>query len=137
MSITDTMSTALRRQSSADSAAVTQRHDFDVSDEAVLPLVQRLYLSMPQAQVQVTGFAGVDHGVGTTHVTARVARSLAGLLSGRICVVDANIRTPRLAEEFNLANVTGFGDFITSDRPVMEYVRQVRSSNLLDRKSVV
>lgn len=130
MSITDTMSTALRRQSSADNAAVTQRYDFDVSDEAVLPLVQRLYLSMPQAQVQLTGFAGVDHGVGTTHVTARVARTLAGLLNGRICVVDANIRTPRLAEEFSLTNVTGFGDFITSDRPVMEFVRQVRSSNL-------
>lgn len=130
MSFTDTMSTALRRQAASENTALTQPHEFDGSDEAVLPLVQRLYLSMPQAQVQLTGFAGVDHGVGTTHVTARVARSLASLLHGRICVVDANVRTPRLAEEFSLTNVTGFGDFITSDRPVMEFVRQVRSSNL-------
>lgn len=130
MSITASISTALRRQSRSEETAVTHRYELDVSDEAVLPLVQRLYLSMPQAQVQLTGFAGVDHGVGTTHVTARVARSLSGLLNGRICAVDANVRSPRLAEEFGLTNVTGFGDFITSDRPVMEFVRQVRSSNL-------
>lgn len=102
----------------------------DFQGQAEFQLVQRLYLSQPQAQVKITGFAGVDHGVGVTRLTARVGLTLSHLIQGNICVVDANLRSPGLADFFDLPNLAGFGDFLTTSRPTSELVQRIGSSNL-------
>ena len=98
-------------------------------DEAELRLVQSLFLSRSPSPV-TTVFAGVAHQVGVTRVCSRAALTLAPLVDGEVCVVDANFRSPGLAECLGIGNSYGFGDFITAKGSLRDYVRRVGRSNL-------
>ncbi len=101
----------------------------DRLDAAEQQLVQQLFLSRPPGPM-TTVFSGVGHQVGATRLCARAALTLAPLIDGDVCVVDANLRSPGLAEFLGIGNTFGFSDFVTSDGPLREYVRRVGRSNL-------
>ena len=92
--------------------------------------MQRLYLSRPPGQLATTIYSGVGHQVGVTRVCAGAALTLASLVGGDVCLVDANFRSPGLAQFFGIDNTIGFSDLITAKYSPQEVVRRLGAPNL-------
>jgi Mrp family chromosome partitioning ATPase len=93
-------------------------------------LVQRVFLRQDAEAPRAVVFAGVDHGNGCTGVCARAAVTLASIVSGSVCLVDANLRSPALPEFFGTTNHYGLTDCLRQDGPIRSFVRQLRPENL-------
>jgi protein-tyrosine kinase len=70
----------------------------DTGRDEMLRLVQRVFLSSNGSVPRLVVFFGVQDGNGSTSVTANAARTLAANTSKSVCVVDGNLKSPRLAE---------------------------------------
>jgi protein-tyrosine kinase len=92
-----------------------------VRDE-VEKLVQKLFLSAQGPRRVV--FAGTEPGSGCSWMAARVAETLAAQGRGRVCVVDCNLRTPGLHQQFRSENHHGLSDALTGNAPVREYANR-------------
>ena len=66
----------------------------DLAQEETLKLVQRVFLLQAGEVPRTVIFAGIDHGNGCSRVCARTAQVLAANTPGRVCIVDANLRSP-------------------------------------------
>ena len=89
-------------------------------------LVQSLFLS-PQGSRRVV-FSGAESGCGSTWTCAHAADALAQA-RGTVCVVDCNLRSPALHEQFGMPNHHGLSDALTGSGPIREYVHRL-SRNL-------
>jgi len=65
--------------------------------EEMLRLVQGLFLSTSGSVHRGVVFCGVDRENGSSSVCARAGRTLAAYSSRSVCLVDANLRSPRLS----------------------------------------
>jgi capsular exopolysaccharide synthesis family protein len=102
-------------------AAETNGHSFAHSDIGSRPLspnleaqYQRLFTTLvvqqkPQ-QIKTLMLVGANHGDGVTTSASLFARALAK--SRTVLLVDANLRTPALAEIFHIRSHQGFADFL-------------------------
>jgi len=63
----------------------------------MLRLVQGLFLSTSGSVHRGVVFCGVDRENGSSSVCARAGRTLAAYSSRSVCLVDANLRSPRLS----------------------------------------
>lgn len=105
--------------------------EFDaVAQEECLRLVQRLFLSQASNAYRVVVFAGIDRGSGCSRVCLESARILASNTSSRVCVVDANFRTPALSDFCEMPNHHGLADCLAQDGSIGTFAKRVRSSNL-------
>ena len=68
----------------------------ELAQEETLKLVQRVFLLQAGEPPRTVIFAGVDRGNGCSRVCTRVAQVLAANISGKVCLVDANLRSPSL-----------------------------------------
>jgi Mrp family chromosome partitioning ATPase len=68
--------------------------------EEALSIVQTVFQRQSQEQPRVVVFAGVDHGSGCSQICATVAESLARHRTTRVCLVEANFRSPALPAIF-------------------------------------
>lgn len=133
------------REDSARAAQIPQASTHAVApDAAPLPptfqrdaggeiarLVQRLFLSPQAAEAhRLVVFCGVDRGAGCSWVCARAAESLASQISGRACIVDANLRSPILHESFQCRATPGFADALRQDEPIECFLSPTRASHL-------
>lgn len=82
------------------------------SDE-VLRLIQRMFLSGGRNAPKQIVLFGVDEESGSSSICARVGRTLAANSSLPICLVDANLRSPRLSRLFGVDEKRAFA--ATSD----------------------
>lgn len=100
-----------------------------VRDE-IAKLVLNLFL-LPGAQHrrQVI-FAGAEPGSGCTWMCARVGEVLASQVQGSVCVVDCNLRSPGLHEQFAINNHFGLSDALLRSDPLHQFVRQLSRKNL-------
>jgi polysaccharide biosynthesis transport protein len=98
--------------------------------EETLKLVQRVFLLQSSAVPKVVMFAGVDPGNGCSRICAQTAEVLAANVTGTVCVVEANVRTPSLPEYFGVTNHRGLTDSLLQDGPVRSFAKQVRRENL-------
>jgi Mrp family chromosome partitioning ATPase len=89
-------------------------------------LVQNLFLG-PQASRRVV-FSGTESGCGSTWTCAHAADELAQT-RGTVCVVDCNLRSPGLHEQFGTPNHHGLSDALQGSAPIQEYVHRL-SRNL-------
>jgi Mrp family chromosome partitioning ATPase len=81
-------------------------------------LVHRLFLTPGSAPRQTVVFAGVEEGKGAAKVCAYAGDMLASQVSGSVCVVDANLRSPALHEIFGWGNGRGLAELVLdSTRP--------------------
>lgn len=96
-----------------------------VKDE-ISRLVQSLFLG-PQGSRRVV-FAGTESGCGSTWMCAHAAEILAQS-RGTVCVMDCNLRTPGLHEQFGQQNHHGLSDALTGTDPVRKYAHRL-SRNL-------
>jgi protein-tyrosine kinase len=85
-------------------------------------LVQKLFLGA-QAPRRVV-FAGTESGCGCSWTCARVAEGLAGQGRGSVCVVDCNLRSPGLHQQFASENHHGLSDALLGSGPIREYAHR-------------
>jgi Mrp family chromosome partitioning ATPase len=110
-------------------ASLCAEMDGMIRDE-ITKLVQTLFLLPEVNRSRRVVFAGTESGSGCTWMCARAAEILALQIQASVCVVDCNLRSPRLHQQFGLENHYGLSDALHSSGPVRQYARQLSRSNL-------
>jgi protein-tyrosine kinase len=100
-----------------------------VRDE-ITKLVQTLFLFPEVKGPRRVVLAGTESGSGCTWVCAHAAEVLASQIRASVCVVDCNLRSPRLHQQFGLENHHGLSDALHSSDPVRQYASQLSRTNL-------
>jgi Mrp family chromosome partitioning ATPase len=98
-------------------------------DEA-LRLVQRVFLLQAQEPPHMVTFAGIDHGSGCSRICMRAAETLAKSITGSVCLVEANLRSPALPGMFGTTNHHGLTNALLQDGPIRSFAKPVRGENL-------
>lgn len=106
-----------------------QRDGYAV-EEQILRLVQRVFILPRTKQPSFVAVCGVEHGNGCSWVCARAAEMLAAQVPGRVCVIDANLRSPSLHKRFDAEMEVGFADAMKSSAPINEFVKPTWTSHL-------
>ena len=101
-----------------------------VAQEEVLRLVQGIFLAAGPTPSRVVMFAAIDSGNGCSHVCAQAAEVLAGTVTGSVCLVDANLRTPSLPEFFGVSNHHGLADSLRNSGSIRDFAKKLRPPNL-------
>jgi Mrp family chromosome partitioning ATPase len=100
----------------------------DLAQEETLKLVQRVFLVQTGVAPRLVLFAGIDSGNGCSRICVRAAETLAANVPGRVCLVDANLRSPSLPEFFGITNHHGLTDALLQDGPILTFAKQVRTN---------
>ena len=98
--------------------------------EEICALVQRIFPLSSKQSARSVVFTGTESGTGCTWVCARAGEVLANQVSASVCLVDANLRAPRLHEQFGVANHHGLSDALMQGEPIDQFVSQLAPSNL-------
>lgn len=98
--------------------------------EEVRTLVQRVFLLSGGEVPHTVVFTGTEPGNGCSWICARTAEVLARQVSGSVCLVDANLRTPGLHEQFGIENHNGLSDALSQAGPVGSFVTPLSRANL-------
>jgi Mrp family chromosome partitioning ATPase len=108
-----------------------QRDRGAIADDEIMKLVHRVFILPGAAKApEIVAFCGVDRGAGCSWVCARTSEVLAGQTSGSVCVVDANLRSPSLAAQFQIRESAGFTDAMKDSQPMSNYARRALLNNL-------
>ncbi|MDR3413488.1 MAG: hypothetical protein P4L87_21455 [Formivibrio sp.] len=81
----------------ADAVSIQSELASSESGEEMLRLVQRIFLSANGSAPRQVVLCGVDGENGSSSVCAMAGRTLAANSSRKVCLVDANMRSPHLA----------------------------------------
>ena len=98
--------------------------------EESLKLVQRVFLSRGVDRPQVVMFAGVDQGNGCSRTCIGIAETLAHNVSGSVCLIDANMRTPSLPRYLSVTNHRGLTHALLEEGPVRSFTKEIRPGSL-------
>lgn len=93
-------------------------------------LVQRIFLLPGSEYNHTVVFTSSDPGDGCSWICARVGELLASQVTGTVCLVDANLRTPTLHEQFGVSNHHGLSDALRQSGSIRGYVSQLSRRNL-------
>ena len=91
-----------------DVVPILSSHTSNVGGEEMLRLIQRIFLSANGCAPRQVVLCGVDEENGSSSVCARAGRTLAANSSRPVCLVDANMRSPRLSGLFGVEGTTPF-----------------------------
>jgi polysaccharide biosynthesis transport protein len=92
--------------------------------ELILLLVQRLFLKRtPVPRMAV--FAAVDHGSGCSQIVALVAKSLTGMATGVVCLIEANFHSPALPRILGTTNHRGLRDALCEPGSITSFAKPV------------
>ncbi len=98
--------------------------------DEVFKLVQRVFLTPGAEKGRLVVVAGTESGNGCSWICARMAEVLASQVSGSVCVVDANLRSPGLHREFAVPNHYGLTDALQVGDPIRRFVTSLSRPNL-------
>ncbi len=101
-----------------------------VALDQTLKLVQRVFMLQTPDAPRVVVFAGIEPGSGCSQVCSAAAKILAKNVAGSVCLVDANLRSPKLADSFRIPNHHGLSDALREPQPVKTFVGQLGADNL-------
>ena len=101
-----------------------------LASEEVLRLVQRVFLLQAEEPPRVVVLAGVDRGNGCSDLCVQVADVLAKNIKGSVCLVEANLRAPRLPGMFGTTNHHGLTESLLQEGPVRSFAKPVRGEKL-------
>jgi capsular exopolysaccharide synthesis family protein len=93
-------------------------------------LVQRVFLLQAEQGRHAVVFAGIEFGDGCSRICANTAKTLARNISGSVCLVDANLRSPSLAQFFGVSNHHGLADALRRQGTIRDFTQQLRPDNL-------
>jgi Mrp family chromosome partitioning ATPase len=92
--------------------------------ELTLLLVQRLFLKRTPLPRMVV-FAAVDHGNGCSQIAALVAKTLTGMATGGVCLVEANFHSPALPRILGATNYRGLSDALREPGNITSFAKPV------------
>jgi Mrp family chromosome partitioning ATPase len=95
-----------------------------------IELVRNLFLLHGAGSPRVVVFAGVASNDGCPHVCGRASQTLAGVVSGSVCIVDGNFRAPSLDQYFGVPNLKGLTESTHESGPIRQFAQQLSGSNL-------
>ncbi len=98
------------------------------ASEEALRLVQQIFLLQEKEPPRVVVFAGVDHGNGCSRICASVAETLAANDRGRVCLVEANFRSPSLPSMFGVPNHFGLTEALMQEAPIDSFAKPVNNN---------
>jgi capsular exopolysaccharide synthesis family protein len=102
-----------------------------VAKEEMAKLVQKLFFESPNAIApRVVLFSGVDSAVGCTTVCTRVAEMLNSMWDTSCCIVDANLRSPKIHDCFGLLNEKGLVGAVSNGAGAQAYAKQMYGGKL-------
>jgi Mrp family chromosome partitioning ATPase len=93
-------------------------------------VVQRLFLLPGGESNRTVVFTSSDSGDGCSWICARVGELLASQVTGSVCLVDANLTSPTLHEQFGVSNHHGLSDALRQGGSMRGYVSQLSRRNL-------
>jgi receptor protein-tyrosine kinase len=93
-------------------------------------LVQQLFAFQVKEPLRTVTFAGIDHGNGCSRISAAVAETLAKNNRGRVCLVEANFRSPALPGMFGVPNHFGLTDALLRDEAASQFAKPLPQQNL-------
>jgi protein-tyrosine kinase len=93
-------------------------------------LVQRVFLLPGAEQCRTVVFASSESGNGCSWICARAGELLASQVTGSVCLVDANLHTPTLHEQFGVPNHYGLSNALRQPGSIRGYVSQLSRRNL-------
>jgi receptor protein-tyrosine kinase len=99
---------ATDRAAVRDVVPILSSHASKGSGEEVLRLIQRIFLSANGTAPRQVVLCGVDGKNGSSSVCARAGRTLAANSARPVCLVDANVRSPRLSAMFGVEGKNPF-----------------------------
>ncbi len=133
-------SAAADRTPDMEVVPILSRQTSSVNGEEMLRLIQRIFLSANGTAPRQVVLCGVDGENGSSSVCAMAGRTLAANSSRKVCLVDANVRSPRLAGMFG---IDGTNPFSGSSAPLRDQCVKVGNNlwlagpNILADKSRV
>lgn len=98
----------LKRAAAMDVVPILSSRTSNVGGEETLRLVQRIFLSANGCAPRQVVLCGVDGENGSSSVCAMAGRTLAANSSRPVCLVDANVRSPRLSGLFGIEGTNPF-----------------------------
>lgn len=101
-----------------------------VAREETLRLVQRIFLQQTQKAPRVVLFAGIDQGNGCSQICLLVAETLKSAVSGSVCIVEANFRSPSLPGLLGITNHYGLTDSLLKEGPVRSFARPLQTGDV-------
>lgn len=93
-------------------------------------LVQRVFLLPGSEYNHTVVFTSSDAGNGCSWICARVGELLASQVTGTVCLVDANLQSPTLHEQFGVSNHHGLADALRQPGSIRGYISQLSRRNL-------
>jgi Mrp family chromosome partitioning ATPase len=98
--------------------------------EEALKLVQKLFRPSGQSAPKTVMFAAIDSKNGCSWLCAVIARLLAESVSGSVCLVESNFRTPTLPKLLGVDNHYGLADALRQEGAIRSFAKQIGPSNL-------
>jgi Mrp family chromosome partitioning ATPase len=102
----------------------------EAQKDELTKLVQRLFLTPAADAARVIIVAGTEAGSGCSWICARIAEVLASKVTSSVCVVDANLSSPGLHNQFHVENHHGLADALRHPGPVRSFATHVSRKNL-------
>jgi Mrp family chromosome partitioning ATPase len=105
------------RAAAVDVVPILSSHASNFGGEEMLRIIQRIFLSANGRAPRQVVICGVDEENGSSSVCAMSGRTLAANSSRPVCLVDANVRSPRLS---GILGVEGTNLFSGPSAPLRE-----------------
>ena len=90
----------------------------------------KLVTCFPLGSVKMIMFTGTAHGNGCTTIAASFANTMAQYCRFNVLLIDANLRSPRLHEVFNMEHNQGLSDLLTNEEEKSSLFKKVGHGNL-------
>lgn len=90
----------------------------------------KLITCFPLGSVKTILFTGTAHGAGCTTTAASFAGTMAQFCRLNVLLIDANLRSPKLHEIFNVEYNQGLGDLLTKEEEKISLFKKVGHGNL-------
>jgi Mrp family chromosome partitioning ATPase len=113
------------RAAAVDVIPILSRHDSNFGGAEMLRLIQRIFLSANGSAPRQVVICGVDDENGSSSVCARAGRTLAANSSRPVCLVDANVRSPRLS---SICGIEGTNPFCGPSAPLRDQCVKIGSN---------
>ena len=101
-----------------------------VAREECLRLVQRIFLLQPEKAPRAILFAGIDQATVCSQICLLVADTLSSTMSGSVCLVEANFRSPSLPGLLGTTNHYGLTDALLHEGPIRSFARPLEMENV-------
>jgi capsular exopolysaccharide synthesis family protein len=98
--------------------------------EEALRLVQQLFSFQAQEGPKVVVFAGIDHGSGCSQICVSVAETLSSSAQRPVCLLEANFRSPALANIFETTHHRGLTNALRVEGPVDSFAEPLSHEHL-------